>query len=352
MKRGKKLLSVFVATFMVFSFAACGKENPASEKPESVEFDLGNYKIVYKDACIMEDYDGNDALVMTLDYTNNSGSSDSYLWSISENVMQNDVSLEFATIYLDESSFETVCDSQFTEVQNGETIEVKTAFILADTTSMVEVSFEESFGDATGKVITIDPSKLSRETPKAPATKTTEKAATADSGDALLDFWNGDWYGWWVMTGCYGNYEGMGSMSWDICGTIDIGDDYTGTVVLWDEDYTRNDPMVEASVTLSEFGTGEYGTLMSESGDFTDIALEHADWIVDPGLVDFPPGMIIIDGYYENGDDEYYYEIHLLPWGSSWDDLGEDFLPYYYYDWYLPLIEAGKAMPDSINVGA
>ena len=257
MKRGKKLLSVFVATFMVFSFAACGKDNPASEKPESVEFNLGNYKLVYKDACIMKDYDGNDALVMTLDYTNNSGSSDSYLWSISENVMQNDVSLEFATIYLDESSFETVCDSQFTEVQNGETIEVKTAFILADTTSMVEVSFEESFGDATGKVITIDPSKLSRETPTAPSTKTTEKATTADAGDALLDFWNGDWYGWWVMTGCYGYYEGMGSMSWDICGTIDIGDDYTGTVVLWDEDYTRNDPMVEASGTLNEAGTDE-----------------------------------------------------------------------------------------------
>lgn len=143
MKQGRKLLSVLVAASMIFSFAACGKDQPASEseKSEPMEFVLGDYTLVYKGACIMEDYDGNDALVMTLDYTNNSGSSDSYLWSISENVMQNDASLEFATIYLSDDSFETVSDSQFTEVQNGETIEIMTSFILADTTSMVEVSF-------------------------------------------------------------------------------------------------------------------------------------------------------------------------------------------------------------------
>lgn len=42
--------------------------------------------------------------------------------------------------------------------------------------------------------------------------------------------------------------------------------------------------MVSAVVSLSEAGTGEYGTMMSEGGWFTDIELEHADWIVDPGL--------------------------------------------------------------------
>ena len=26
----------------------------------------------------------------------------------------------------------------------------------------------------------------------------------APAGDALLDWWNGDWYGWWTMYGCYG----------------------------------------------------------------------------------------------------------------------------------------------------
>ena len=29
------------------------------------------------------------------------------------------------------------------------------------------------------------------------------------TGDALLDWWNGEWYGWWKMSGCYGYYESM-----------------------------------------------------------------------------------------------------------------------------------------------
>ena len=33
------------------------------------------------------------------------------------------------------------------------------------------------------------------------------------TGDTLLDWWNGDWYGWWKMTGCYGGYESMDGTS-------------------------------------------------------------------------------------------------------------------------------------------
>ena len=47
-----------------------------------------------------------------------------------------------------------------------------------------------------------------------------EAAAT---GDALLDWWNGDWYGWWKMSGCSGGYEDMEGEWWDVCGSIDIG---------------------------------------------------------------------------------------------------------------------------------
>lgn len=46
--------------------------------------------------------------------------------------------------------------------------------------------------------------------------------------------------------------------------------------------------------------------------------LEHADWIIDPGLEDYE-NLIRIDGWYENGDDEFYYEIYLRPWGTVWD---------------------------------
>ena len=170
----------------------------------------------------------------------------------------------------------------------------------------------------------------------------------AANQDPLIDWWNGEWYGWWEMTGCSGEYESMEGQWWDVCGVIDIGTDYTGVVTLWDESYTKSEPMVTAQVSLNEAGTGEHGTLVSESGWFTNVALEHADWIVDPGLME-REDMICIDGWYEDGDDEFHYEFYLRPWGHRWGDAGEDVLPYFYTDWYLPLIEAGKFMPDSFD---
>ena len=150
------------------------------------------------------------------------------------------------------------------------------------------------------------------------------------------------------MTGFSGDYEDLEGAWWDICGAIDIGRDGTGTVTLWDEDYTKSEPMVSASVSLSDDGTSIYGTMTSEGGAFTDIALEHGDWIVDPGLVDYGD-MIHIDGDYENGGDAFHYDIYLRPWGTYWVDVDEEDLPNLYDSWYLPLIDAEEPMPDSIG---
>ena len=340
-----KLLCLLFAVLMMLSLTACGKDKETD--PGVIK--LGDYELLYKGACIMEDANGKDAIVMTLDFTNNSKENASYLWTVNETVMQNGVELEAATVFTNYETFETVVENQFKEVAPGTTIEVKTAYVLSDTSSTVEATFEQLFGKKNGK-ITIDTSTLSRE--EAAGIDSTEDAVLTTSAagdDTLLDWWNGEWYGWWKMTGCTGSYESMEGQWWDICGIIDIGADYTGTVTLWDEDYKKDNPMVSATVSLSAAGTGANGTMTSEGGWFTDVALEHADWIVDPGLVE-RDNMIYIDGWYENGDDGYYYEIYLRPWGLRWDDAGEDYLPYLYDDWYLPLIDAGKSMPDSIGM--
>lgn len=346
MKQTKtKLLCLLFAVLMLLSLTACGKDKETD--PGVIK--LGDYELLYKGACIMEDANGKDAIVMTLDFTNNSKENASYLWTVNETVMQNGVELEAASVFTNYETFETVVENQFKEVAPGTTIEVKTAYVLSDTSSTVEATFEQLFGKKNGK-ITIDTSTLSRE--EAVGADSTEDGGlttSAASDDALLDWWNGEWYGWWMMTGCTGSYESMEGQWWDICGIIDIGADYTGTVTLWDEDYKKDNPMVSATVSLSAAGTGANGTMTSEGGWFTDVALEHADWIVDPGLVE-RDNMIYIDGWYENGDDGYYYEIYLRPWGLRWDDAGEDYLPYLYDDWYLPLIDAGKSMPDSIGM--
>ena len=340
---------------MLLSFTACGKGD--GETRNSSQLKVGDFTLLYKSACIMKDYAGDDAIVLTLDFTNNTQKNAAYIGSIVEFPVQNQQELEFTAVYISADSDKMVSDGQMMDVAPGETLEIKTAFVLKDMTSEVEIRFEELIGDKSAS-LTIDPSTLKKETPgDSTGTSvvggkgaTAEGSSTVGSGETLLDWWNGDWYGWWMMTGCSGYYEDMEGDWWDICGTIDIGDDNIGTVVLWDEDYTKDDPMVSASVSLSEAGTGEYGTMMSEGGWFTDIDLGHADWIVDPGLLDYED-MIHIDGYYENGDDAFFYDIYLRPWGTYWDDMDAEDLPYYYDDWYLPLIGAGKSMPGSISVG-
>ena len=306
--------------------------------------------LLYKSACIMEDSAGNDAIVLTLDYTNKEKESASYLWSVNETLVQNGTELEVASIITNYDVLETVIDNQFKEVAPGATLEVRTAFVLMDTTSEVKATFEDLLGSKNG-TITIDPSTLSREEAaetESESESESEATMSAANQDPLIDWWNGEWYGWWEMTGCSGEYESMEGQWWDVCGVIDIGTDYTGVVTLWDESYTKSEPMVTAQVSLNEAGTGEHGTLVSESGWFTNVALEHADWIVDPGLME-REDMICIDGWYEDGDDEFHYEFYLRPWGHRWGDAGEDVLPYFYTDWYLPLIEAGKSMPDSFD---
>ena len=344
MKQTKtKLLCLILTALMLLSgLTACGKDK---EGKDSNLIKLGDYELLYKGACIMEDSDGNDAIVLTLDFTNNSKENASYLWSVDETVMQNGVELEAASIITDYENLETVVSDQFTDIAPGTTLEVRTAFVLKDTTSEVKATFEEFLGSKKG-TITIDPATLSRET-----VSQTEPETTGTTGDTLLDWWNGEWYGWWKMSGCYGYYESMEGNWWDVCGVIDLDTDYTGTIELWDEDYTRSEPMASAQVSLSEAGTGEHGTVTSEGGWFTNVTLEHADWIVDPGLLDYDD-MIWISGDYEDGDDEFHYDIYLRPWGLYWKDMEEDAYPYRYTDWYLPLIDAGKSMPDAIGEGA
>ena len=271
-----RLLCLLLAGIMLFSLAACGKKK--NTDPNLTELD--DYTILYKGACIMTDYTGVDAVVLTLDFTNNGKENASYLWTIYESATQNGTELEKTIVYTDPETLDAVGDSQWDEVAPGSTLEIRTAFALTDTTNEVEVSFGTLFGSKTGKV-TIDPSTLSRETPAggaagdaAPSDESgiSLPAPTAETSDMRLNWWNGDWYGWWLMEDCSGYYADMGmeGSSWDICGNIDIGEDYMGTFTLWDEDFTRAEPMVSAAVSLSEDGTTEYGTIMSEGGYFTE----------------------------------------------------------------------------------
>lgn len=356
-KNHARLLCLLLAALMLLTLTACGGKEPAD--PNLIK--IGDYTVLYKSAAIMVDDEGSDAIVLTLDYTNNSKENAPFWAVVFEKVMQGGVQLDTALVYPDPGSFVSITDDKFTDVAPGTTFEVHTSFVLRDATTPVEVHFSDLF-DKKGGTITIDPTVLTRvgtqeSAPAADAAasddpgEAAETAAPVSTGDPLLDWWNGEWYGWWTVTGGDGDYESWSNGWWDCCAVMDIGSDYTGTVEIWDETEPRGNGVSYAEVSLNEAGTGEHGTLMSEGGWFLWADLAHADWIVDPGIVDYSD-MICIDGWYEDDNGSFHYAMYLRPWGTRWDDLAADSpdnLPSNYENWYLPLIDAGKSMPDTIG---
>lgn len=131
MKQTKtRILGLLLAVLMVFSLTACGNNGKPTD-PNLIK--LGDYELLYKDACLMEDFDGADALVLTLDFTNNSKEMSTYFWSVYGTAMQNDTELESAIIYTDYDAYEMIDDNQFEEVDPGATLEVQVAYVLEDT---------------------------------------------------------------------------------------------------------------------------------------------------------------------------------------------------------------------------
>ncbi len=346
----KKLVAVTGIITVMLIMAACGgKDKTQTQTQAQTEEDakpikIGDHSLLIKDVCIMENFDGTDALVITSDYTNNSKENAAFLYSIIEIGIQNGEELEPAAVITDLDTYVTSMDSQMEEIAPGETIEIQSAFVITDLTSPVEVTFV--LVDDTNKnySMTVDPSALNR------VAFNGDSKTAASSEDPLLDWWNGNWYGYWIVADCTGIYEDIEGAYWDICGQIDLKD-AGGTVTLWEENMHRGEPMAIVNVSLSANGTGEHGTLYSESGWFWGSTIDHADWIVDPGLIDLEES-ILIEGQYEGEEGGYKYACLMRPWGQIWDDVTEENLPDHYSDWYLPLLGAGKTMPDEFVVDA
>lgn len=165
----------------------------------------------------------------------------------------------------------------------------------------------------------------------------------------LERYWDGGWYGWWLMENCTGYYTDLEGSWWDLCADLDIDESGEGTMVLWDEDFARDDPLGTVSVRIdTESGADEHGSLVSVSGSFEIGDIGEGDWNASPADIGYDD-CLMFTGTVQDGEDSYEYTIVLRPWGTLWDDMEEDYLPYYYDEWYLPLIEADAEMPDYIT---
>lgn len=343
----KRIVCLLLAVLLTLSLCACGGKKSGDPN----HFDFGKYAVDYKGACLMYNESGADALVLTFDFTNNSKETASYGWTVYEKAEQNGAELESTYVITDMETFAGVSDQYFTDVEPEQTLEVSTAYKL---NGMSEVTFTMSdLFDKYTYTITVNPAELERVDNEFVDWGDTG-SDEGDSGEvSFTDWWSGDWYGWWIIKDGTGAYDEFDGYWWDACARFEVNDDLTGTVKIWDTDGNSEDLCGEIDVSFSESGTGEHGTMFSEGGAFVDDVLEHADWIVDPALAK-ADNLLWIDGTYEGEEGDYSYEIYLRPWGVLWDDITEDVIPYedatpYTYDWYVSLVNAGAAMPDSFD---
>ncbi len=145
-----------------------------------------------------------------------------------------------------------------------------------------------------------------------------------------------DWYGWWKTE----QPEGGMPVSWyDCCASFSVKDGGTVNLTVWDEDGSRDEPL--ADILLEKTDSGE---LVSISGYFLYDRIKAGEWSFQ-----IPEDELFLEAFRHTGnDEEFSYSIYLRPWGTSWSDLSEEQLPFYYEDWYLPLIREKKPMPDRI----
>lgn len=110
---------------------------------------LGDYVVKFNGFSLSKDRDGNDAIIINYDFTNNSSDPAAALWALDLTSFQGGVALEPA--YSVEG-----CNSDpyyTTEVKDGATISLQSSFLLRDLSTPVEVEASELISYSDKKVV-------------------------------------------------------------------------------------------------------------------------------------------------------------------------------------------------------
>lgn len=106
--------------------------------------DLGDYTVSIKDCVQTTDYEGNPALIVNFDFTNNSEEAQAFMFAINTTAYQDGVELETAFMMSDDYDG----DAQMKKIQPGTTLPVQVAYSLTSTNPVtVEVTELISFDD-------------------------------------------------------------------------------------------------------------------------------------------------------------------------------------------------------------
>ncbi len=187
---------------------------------------------------------------------------------------------------------------------------------------------------------------------KVPETTMEDPEAYAEAVEAVLPYWNGDWYGWWYISDGSGAYVGVQEKI-DLAGRIQLGDDARGSLVLWDMDHPYTDPLAEVVLRVDPtVGDTGIGIGMSGQGTFMGQPVLSGDWLIDPATAAYD-NLLEIYGYYSDDKGYFFYTIYLRPWGQGWEDVMENDDPNLgpvgapvYYDLYLEALKTDTKPED------
>lgn len=156
----KKMLLLFILTVMSLAICACGSDatnnsvstntsdtstnaeetaDTHADEQSSSNDSVGSYQVVIKDYELKQDDEGNDAVYVTFDFTNNSDENINFDTAVYGQCFQNGVELDFATVYIGEETTDPLYDNKYKDIQPGTTIEVKEAYILQDKENPISV---------------------------------------------------------------------------------------------------------------------------------------------------------------------------------------------------------------------
>ncbi|MBR6451777.1 MAG: hypothetical protein IKS87_03660 [Lachnospiraceae bacterium] len=159
------------------------------------------------------------------------------------------------------------------------------------------------------------------------------------------EFFAGDWYGWWTLEAKVDDWKELEGIQYDIMGTIDMNDDGTGVLTLWDGGSSYNNPIAKVNVSVEDYMPG-YNSLVSNDGFFLDSTLGEGDWHILGNLGGISNYMVIESEYTNStGVHTMDYVMHLKKWGDKWEDFPTT-PPQ--FDWYINLVENGESMPDNM----
>ncbi len=93
------------------------------------------------------EYEGEDYLIVTMDYTNESGESSSFMSNSMITVFQDGIELSEEYLVKDEESYEYYSDSQSVDIMDGKTLEVQATFKLRNKEDLITVEVSDWFDD-------------------------------------------------------------------------------------------------------------------------------------------------------------------------------------------------------------